>query len=199
MADKERTRREIVDSLVELTETTPFDKVTVAQVCERAQLSRQTFYQYFRDKYDVAVQIANSAIADDFRQLGSTIGWHEAYLRSFRRMEQLGLATARLSESDDYNSIPQTMERSARRDFTERYRERYGCDPSPLIAFQIDAVAHLGTVVPQRWVESGLALSADQLADYFVTLIPRELFEALDVGEGAGAAAAPVPPAPPSA
>ena len=183
MADKDRARREITRALIELTETTPFERVTVAQICERAQLSRQTFYQYFRDKFDVAVCVARDAIKDDFRLLGSHIGWHEAYRRSFRRMQELGPALPRLGESNDYNSILQTMERSARLDFTDRYRERHGCEPSPLIAFQIDAVAHLGAIVPQQWGEAGFPIPAEELADQFVTLIPRELREALDVPE----------------
>ncbi|VDG19435.1 TetR/AcrR family transcriptional regulator [Lactiplantibacillus mudanjiangensis] len=36
----------------ELLTTTSFDKLTVAQICQQAQLGRSTFYQHYLDKYD---------------------------------------------------------------------------------------------------------------------------------------------------
>lgn len=84
-------------------------------------------------------------------------------------------------DSGNYNSIVPFTTRAAEKDFTDRYEERYGSAPSPLIAFQIHWTAVLGSAVPTKWMKDGCAMSARELADMFTTLIPQELFKALNV------------------
>lgn len=51
MAESILTKRAIADSLIELTKTKPFDKISVKDITERCGLNRQTFYYHFEDKY----------------------------------------------------------------------------------------------------------------------------------------------------
>ena len=53
MADSNVTRRALAASLQELMETEPFDKITVAQICQRCGMNRKSFYYHFRDKYEL--------------------------------------------------------------------------------------------------------------------------------------------------
>lgn len=48
-----RSKRRITDSLLELMQTTPFSKITIKDVVERAGLTRQTFYHNFETKEEV--------------------------------------------------------------------------------------------------------------------------------------------------
>lgn len=43
----------LVDALFELMKTTPYDRITVRDLCRKADLSRQTFYNCFDEKDDV--------------------------------------------------------------------------------------------------------------------------------------------------
>lgn len=181
MADKDRTKREILEALAVLSDRIPFEKMTVKQICEEARISRQTFYQYFKDKYDVTFWLHTMVIEDNFEKLGKTIGWREAYLNTFRHMEKFAPVLRRISQSDDYNALPQFTIRNSRDDFTSCYIERYGEQPNELISFQIKWVGHLGTVVTMDWMSGGCNPPAEEFVDQFLTLIPRELFEALDV------------------
>ena len=48
---KKRTSKEIFsEALLELSRTTPVDKITVKQIVEASGLSLQTFYNHFKDK-----------------------------------------------------------------------------------------------------------------------------------------------------
>ena len=50
--------REIfIDSILELIKTKSFDEITVSSIVEYSGVSRQSFYNYFRDKYDLVNQI----------------------------------------------------------------------------------------------------------------------------------------------
>lgn len=53
MADSNITKRALAISLKELMAEQPFDKINVAQICERCDMNRKSFYYHFKDKYDL--------------------------------------------------------------------------------------------------------------------------------------------------
>ena len=53
MADSNVTKRALAAALRELMEKEPFDKIQIAQICERCDMNRKSFYYHFRDKYDL--------------------------------------------------------------------------------------------------------------------------------------------------
>lgn len=53
MADSNITKQALAVSLRELMAETSFDKINVAQICERCGMNRKSFYYHFRDKYDL--------------------------------------------------------------------------------------------------------------------------------------------------
>lgn len=182
MATSDRTKRDIKQALTELCEEMPFERVSVRLICDKAGISRQTFYQYYRDKYEVSIALQQQVLGDNFTQLGKTIGWREAYLNTFREMEKYHTAMASMQRSRDVNAIMLTAERNSLRDFEQCYIDRYGESPSGLIAFQMKWFSHFATDVPAYWIAGGCEPPADEFIDYFVTLIPKELRKALDVG-----------------
>lgn len=53
MADSNITKRALAAALRELMEEVPFDKIQIAQICERCNMNRKSFYYHFKDKYDL--------------------------------------------------------------------------------------------------------------------------------------------------
>ena len=52
----------------------PFEKIRIQEICDCADLSRRTFYRYFKDKYDLLDWIYE----DDYLQyMHPEEGWHE--------------------------------------------------------------------------------------------------------------------------
>lgn len=69
MATKEyscvkRTKKAFEMSLVELSKEIPFNKITVKQLCERAQLSRNAFYFHYSDINALIEDIENSIVKE---------------------------------------------------------------------------------------------------------------------------------------
>lgn len=52
----QRSQQWIMSALLELMEITEYDKITVSQICQKAELDRRTFYRNFDSKYDVLKQ-----------------------------------------------------------------------------------------------------------------------------------------------
>lgn len=48
-----KTKKHLYNTLLELLEEKPFDKITVTELCDRADTSRITFYTHYKDKKDL--------------------------------------------------------------------------------------------------------------------------------------------------
>jgi AcrR family transcriptional regulator len=54
-----------------------FDRITVAEICENAEVSRKTFYTYFKDKNDIIEQIFLYSITQPFKEFRRLYATHE--------------------------------------------------------------------------------------------------------------------------
>ena len=57
------TRKALSDSLIELMRDRPFIKITIMDLCEKADVNRTTFYAHYRDSYDLLLQIEEETLA----------------------------------------------------------------------------------------------------------------------------------------
>jgi AcrR family transcriptional regulator len=64
---KERTRREIYDAAMRLFAREGFGAVTIADICEAADVGRGTFFLHFATKAALLLEF-NQRVADDFRE-----------------------------------------------------------------------------------------------------------------------------------
>lgn len=62
MADSIITKRALAAALRELMAEQPFEKINVAQICERCNMHRKSFYYHFKDKYDLINWIFDTEI-----------------------------------------------------------------------------------------------------------------------------------------
>ena len=63
------TKMVLKNALLELMETKPMNKITVKEICERAQLNRATFYKHYSDCYELLESIEN----DIFKKFAESI------------------------------------------------------------------------------------------------------------------------------
>ena len=50
----QRTRNSLFSAFIELRATKPVEKITVKELTEKANISKQTFYLHFQDIYDLS-------------------------------------------------------------------------------------------------------------------------------------------------
>ena len=60
MADSTITKRALAQALKDLMTDQPFEKISVAEICESCGMNRKSFYYHFRDKYDLVEWIFDS-------------------------------------------------------------------------------------------------------------------------------------------
>ena len=66
----ENTKRHIVSTFLDLMGEKFWEKITVIEICRKAQITRGTFYQYFGDIYDLLEQLEHALITDLTARLG---------------------------------------------------------------------------------------------------------------------------------
>jgi AcrR family transcriptional regulator len=59
----QRTRNSLFSAFIELRASKPLEKITVKELTEKANISKQTFYLHFQDIYDLCDYLENDAIA----------------------------------------------------------------------------------------------------------------------------------------
>ncbi len=79
MADANITKQALAASLRDLMEEVPFDKINVAQICERCGMNRKSFYYHFKDKYDLVNWIFDTEIISLVSASSSSETYHERY------------------------------------------------------------------------------------------------------------------------
>lgn len=53
MADSNITKKALATSLKSLMDEKAFEKISIADICERCEMNRKSFYYHFKDKYDL--------------------------------------------------------------------------------------------------------------------------------------------------
>ena len=62
--EKKDVEQALAESLKELVQRMPFDKITIKKITDGAGVIRVTFYNHFQDKYDLLGYIVQSEILE---------------------------------------------------------------------------------------------------------------------------------------
>ena len=58
----QRTRNSLFSAFIDLRAVKPVEKITVKELTEKANISKQTFYLHFQDIYDLSEYLENDAL-----------------------------------------------------------------------------------------------------------------------------------------
>lgn len=178
---KDQTKRQVSKELEAMLTQMPLAKVRVGDLCERCQISRQTFYYHFRDKYDVVAWIFER----DYRLGAASTGGHEdavaavgAYARMWEHRDFYRVAFADKSQ----NSISVYIH-----DFDVRLMTRVALrhlgiselTPRQLFDIKHHSYGAIGCVV--EWLRGEIEATPEQFAAWESASIPEFLREAYRV------------------
>lgn len=65
-----KTKKALQNAFIETLSNKPFTKITVDEICKKANVNRMTFYNHYQDKYDLLNDIINSVkehLIDSFK------------------------------------------------------------------------------------------------------------------------------------
>ncbi len=105
MSANEVMKLRLAVAMKECIETTPFDAITVKQICEKSGTSRQTFYRHFLDKYDLTNWYFDRLLMESFDRMGEGRTVYDGLVRKFTFIaEERAFFTAAF-HNDDQNNL----------------------------------------------------------------------------------------------
>jgi AcrR family transcriptional regulator len=73
------TKMVLQNSLFELMEKKPIEKITIKELCENADINRTTFYAHYSDQYDLLAKIENETISWARDAISNLTGKNDKY------------------------------------------------------------------------------------------------------------------------
>lgn len=153
------------------------DKITVAEILRRAEVSKQTFYRYFQDKYALG-----NAIYDDLFTVpvydavdAETQRWEDLYLRQFP-LYRAHLDFAQHVFSSREQGCATEHEIATITVFDQKWIRARGGDPeNPRIAFALEAKDVAGTFAMRQWILGGMETPDGEMVERFRLVLPQVL------------------------
>ena len=164
----------LFESLRELGRITPFNKLTVKDVCEHAGVSKRTFYNHFRDKYDLATWGYAKGLRSSIERSGPT--FKEQQLAALSTISAHGAYLDGLFETTSgADSFRRALRDVNRQVYGARWREVMGMEPSPRETFMLDVFLGGMCEAYVAWWREGMCIPADQIATWAEEAIPVPL------------------------
>ena len=83
MNEHDSTRYLFAQSIKDLMAKQSLDKMTVTDIVKHSGMTRQTFYRYFKDKYDLVNWYFEKLADKSFRQIGNSSTLREGLIKKF--------------------------------------------------------------------------------------------------------------------
>lgn len=174
------TKMAAVEALNDLMTTTDIGKITVGSICERANISRATFYRCFADKLAVAQWLLDYVHSLGTDKIGRTLSWQKGYyITEEAIMENLEFFT-NAAKASDYNAVDAYAPRKRKERLIETLVDVRGHELTEQLKFQIDVVVEIETRLLPRWHYGFYDVSLDEVTKWVADAVPRELFEILN-------------------
>jgi AcrR family transcriptional regulator len=151
------TKMVIKDSLLDILSEKPIQKVTVKEICEKAQINRATFYLHYQDPYDLLEQIENEMFNDVFSSVMRNINDIDDLTRQLFQIIEKNIDLCRIlfSDNGDKMFLKRIMEFS--RDISIEGWKKTNPNVSQQRLEYLYAFVVSGSVaVIEHWVRSGM-------------------------------------------
>jgi AcrR family transcriptional regulator len=159
----------------------PVDKLTVADICKKAGISRQLFYRYFNSKFDPPIWYTVKCDVVTMAEIGRTLSWEEGLLGFYDLLrDEKEVLVLYVNSKEDLASRHWADERRARI-FKETISDFRHLDLTPEMEFYANSYANTFNKVFATWLQKGLKEEPAYMAKLTLGLVPQELYNALEL------------------
>ena len=179
MEESSMIKWHIFHTLGELLKTTPLDNLSVKEICKASNISRQTFYRHFPDKYSIINWHFTLLSEDTLKQVGRTLTWYQAHVKLFTYFynEQTVYIHA---YSQDYNAWNRYAYRHSSKIYIETLTEYKKVTPTKELLIQADAAALVCSILSSKWIFGGMKESPEEFATLLEGVLPQKLKSVLE-------------------
>jgi len=156
----------------------PVEDVTLKEILSVAEVSKQTFYRYYKDKYELAneiyAQLTQQGIIEP-EKIQNEDDWRNLYLKQFAAFrEHMDFVRHLYSSRETGCTVDFEIASTIR--FDKIILSRKGADlKNPRIIFAIEAKDVGGTYAMRDWILAGMQVEDEEMVERFRLIIPQIL------------------------
>ncbi|MBS6646534.1 MAG: TetR/AcrR family transcriptional regulator C-terminal domain-containing protein [Clostridiaceae bacterium] len=176
----DRTRYRLADSMKECMKTRPVDKITVKNIVDGCEMTRQTFYRNFKDKYDLINWYFDKLVLESFEQIGveKTIG--ESLTQKFEFIQNEKVFFTGAFRSDDYNSLKEHDFELILQFYTDLITRKTQQPLSEDLQFLLEMYCRGSVYMTVKWVLGGMKKTPEEMSKALVDAVPPKLGQVLN-------------------
>lgn len=172
-------KMQIKEALGELLSERLLNDITVSDICEKADISRQTFYNHFADKFAVPQWFFDLICHRYLYETGRSLSFNDALLFNTQALQHNRDFLMRLSKPKGYQSLFSYGRRTRKQTLIETLRDYKNVAPTKELDDLIEYHVQGETQLICLWAEDGMLDSAQYLTDLIMEATPRKLLAAL--------------------
>ena len=164
--------RLLADSLKQLSETRPIDKITIKEITDRAGVIRPTFYNHFQDKYELLEWIVRTELIEPMVPLINSGMLREGVLIAMKAIRADSSFYRQAVRLEGQNSFKEVLCDSIT--YLKRQKTPYEwITPERIASFYAGSM----TYIVIDWIMDGMKIPENELVDTFIYLFTHSVLE----------------------
>lgn len=158
-------KRIFAAALEELLLTASFQEITVEAIIKKAELSKNTFYRNFSDKYDLANWYYDHFILNELSQPAEGQSWEEATLDTMNFIYSKRIYFGKLAAYTGQNSFFECFRNITYSTTSAYLKKKLSCDtlPDDLVFLLRYAIAGMA-VMTTEWIRDRFPIAPNEFA-----------------------------------
>jgi AcrR family transcriptional regulator len=180
----ERSRRLLIDALLELMKDHPYSKITVAHIAEKSGVARPTFYLHFHSKDDLLIAYIDEMFEKFYEEIDQYITKRkdaDPVIASimFRQWSD-NAEFAHLLVQTDIDSLMLNQFKNYITRVVESFILAHGIQrQAGLLPYVVDFLAGASFMVITRWVREGMVETPEVMGELYASLVRPGLLAVL--------------------
>lgn len=166
-------KRVLANSLMELAEETPIEKITIQNIVKNCNSGRQTFYNHFRDKNDLINWIYEHSFEETIHEWDTNsniLDCHCAVFKIFLKNKGFFIKTVKLSGQ---NSFPEFLFEITRDFYLDYITHKFGKEHlTKELRHAIDFNCYGDVSMCINWIKNGMKESPEYMAQQNINNFP---------------------------
>lgn len=173
MKRQETMKYRLSQAVKECMKTTPVDKITVREIVEACNTTRQTFYRNFQDKYDLINWYFDKLLMESFAHMGEGKTVYEGLVKKFDYIREERVFFAGAFRSDDHNSLKEHDFELILSFYLNLIKEKTQKEPEEEIRFLLEMYCQGSIYMTVKWVLEGMKKTPEEMAGLLVDAMPE--------------------------
>ncbi len=173
----EKTREVIATSFYQLIEKYNFSDITVKMICDKAGVSRSTFYRFFNDKHDVLI----SYFSMTYDKIGNKYPDAKDYKLLIYEYSQLIYDDSKFFDSvlkiSGQNSLRDHIYQTGFDYYVQHIENKTGKKITEELLFKIILFTAGMSSLYIEWIERGFSVAPEQLTEIIIDSMPIEMLQ----------------------